>query len=111
MGRDAALTKIGEIKQKLIRVRGGNNKRRALSLPEVMFYDAKTKKMQKAKMINVEQNLANRHYKRANIITKGAIVNTDKGIIKITNRPGQEGIAQGVKIEFEVAQKTRSKKG
>lgn len=103
LGRHPALTKIGELKRKLIRTRGGNEKLRALALPEVLYYDPKTKKHDKAKMISVEENTANRHYKRSNIITKGAIVHTDKGYVKITNRPGQEGTAQGIKIEHTPA--------
>ena len=39
----------------------------------------------------VLENPANRHYVRRNIITKGTIVDTEKGKAIITSKPGQEG--------------------
>jgi len=36
---------------------------------------------------------------RMNVITKGAIIETDKGNVKVTNRPGQEGHVQGILIK------------
>ncbi len=109
MGRNAALTKIGSVKRKKIRTMGGNEKLRAISLTEVNYYDSKKKKADKAKMISVEENTANRHYKRANIITKGTLVKTDKGFIKVTNRPGQDGLVQGILLPDYVPVKSEKK--
>ena len=36
---------------------------------------------------------------RRNILTKGAIIETDAGKAKITNRPGQEGTVNAVLVE------------
>ncbi|MFH1511592.1 MAG: 30S ribosomal protein S8e, partial [Candidatus Woesearchaeota archaeon] len=33
-----------------------------------------------------------------NIITKGTIVDTDKGKVRITSRPGQDGTLNGVLV-------------
>ena len=53
--------------------------------------DAKTGKYVKAKIKTVVENPANRHFVRRNIMTRGCIIDTDKGKAKVTNRPGQEG--------------------
>ncbi len=63
--------------------------------------DPNTKKVMKAKILSVEENKANRHYERMNILTKGAIVKTDKGDAKITSRPSQDGIVNGVLVTKE----------
>ena len=49
-------------------------------------------KMQKAEIKNVIETPSNRFLARQNIITKGTIIETDLGRIRITNRPTQEGI-------------------
>ena len=50
-------------------------------------------------MLTVLENGANSHFVRRNIITKGAIVETEIGKAKITPRTGQKGIVNGVLIE------------
>jgi len=34
-----------------------------------------------------------------NVITKGAIVKTELGLVRVTSRPGQHGVVNGVLIE------------
>ena len=84
-------TVIGTPKVKTLRVKGGQNKKVVLRTEEINLYNAKTKKHSKAKLKVVKQNDANRNFVRRNILTKGTIVQTDKGLATITNRPGQEG--------------------
>ena len=43
-------------------------------------------------------NSANPNYVRRNIITKGAIVETPEGNAKVTSRPGQDGVINGILI-------------
>ena len=50
-------------------------------------------------IINVIENRANPNYVRRNIITKGAIVETEIGNAKVTSRPGQDGVVNGVIVE------------
>jgi small subunit ribosomal protein S8e len=38
---------------------------------------------------------------RRNIITKGAVVDTSVGKVKVTSRPGQHGIINGIIISSE----------
>jgi small subunit ribosomal protein S8e len=61
--------------------------------------DPDTKTFKKTKIISVEGNQANPHYVRRNIITKGAVVKTEMGSVRITSRPGQTGFLNGVLLE------------
>ncbi|MEM4398028.1 MAG: 30S ribosomal protein S8e [Candidatus Woesearchaeota archaeon] len=99
LGRTPTLTKIGKTAKKEIRVRGNNKKLRVLRTDEVNLYDPKTKKYSKAKIKIVVGNPANRHYVRRNIMTKGTIIQTDKGNARITSRPGQDGQINAVLVE------------
>jgi len=100
VGRNPSLTRVGDNKVRKIKVLGGNHKLRALSLKTINVYDAKKKKTIKAIIEDVMLNPANRHYVRMDVITKNAVLKTDKGFVKVTNRPGQEGIANGVFTEY-----------
>ncbi len=97
LGRPASLTKIGEKKVKKVRTLGGNIKNRALKDSKIIVLDGKKKIV--ANIIRVVENSANRHFVRMNVMTKGAIIETDKGKVKITNRPGQTGQIQGILVK------------
>ncbi|MBI4020100.1 MAG: 30S ribosomal protein S8e [Candidatus Aenigmarchaeota archaeon] len=92
-------TRIGARGAKIKRVRGGRHKVKVLAIEKVNVVSRKTKKATQAKIISVVQNAANPHYIRRNIITKGAIVKTDLGPVRITSRPGQDGTVNGVLVE------------
>lgn len=98
LGSLPTLTRIGERKLKRLRVKGGNSKFRLLSCSDINLYDPKTKKYSKAVIKTVVENPANRNYVRRNILTKGTIVDTDKGRARILNRPGQESIVNAMLI-------------
>ena len=86
-------TLIGKLRVKVKRVEGGNTKASLLSHDSICINDkGKTTKL---KIVGVEENPANVNYTRRNIITKGAIVKTEKGNVKITSRPGQTGTLFG----------------
>ena len=55
-------------------------------------------KSQKAKIQGVIES-HNPHYARQNIITKGAVLNTSVGKVKVTNRVGQDGLVNGVIVK------------
>jgi small subunit ribosomal protein S8e len=90
--------KIGEEKRKSKRVMGGNKK---TCLLKVKFVNVKIKNKnpKKVEIKDVLETPSNRFLARQNIITKGTIVKTELGKVKITNRPTQEGVANGVLIE------------
>ena len=99
LGSVPALTKIGEKRVKTQRTKGGNSKIRLLSENTLNLYDAKTKKHEKVKIINVVESPADINYVRRNILVKGTLVETEKGKARITNRPGQEGTINGVLVQ------------
>lgn len=98
LGREPALTRIGERKLASTRVAGANVKSRLLRDEKINLFDPKSKKYVKATLKRVVENPANRHYARRNILTKGSIVETDKGNARITSRPGQTGSVDGVLV-------------
>ncbi len=92
------IVKIGEEKRKIKRTRGGNKK---IFLLKTKFINVRTKdkKTKKTEIKNVLETPSNRFLARQNILTKGTIVDTEIGKVKITNRPTQEGIVNGILIE------------
>ncbi len=87
----SVLLQVGDRKIKLLRTLGGNTKITPLKVNEGDLFDPKSKKMSKVKIIRVLENKANRSYARRNIITKGAVIETDQGKAAVVNRPGQDG--------------------
>jgi len=91
------IIKLGEEKRKTIRVRGGNKK--AFLLKSKTINVKLGNKIKKLEMKNVIETPSNRFLARQNILTKGTIVETDLGKVRITNRPTQEGMVNGILIE------------
>ncbi len=98
MGNEPTLPTIGKEKVKCVRTAGGNSKVRVMAAIKINAIDLQTKKAVLATMKNVVDNPANRHYTRMNALTKGAIVDTDKGKVRITSRPAQDGCVNGVLV-------------
>ena len=73
-----------------------NQKVRVLRTNVVNVVDTKKNKTFKTKIIQVVENPANPHYVRRNIITKGAIIETEAGNARVTSRPGQHGVLNAV---------------
>lgn len=80
-----------DTKRKITTVRGGNPKVILLRTNQVNVLVSKGK-TQKAEIINVEETPQNRFFARENRLVKGAIIETNLGKAKITNRPSQEGM-------------------
>jgi len=92
------LTRLAERNTRKIRSRGGNKKEILLSCNIANLYIPKEKRYVKANIKTITDNAANRHFVRRNIITKGAIIETEFGKAKVTSRPGQEGVVNAVLI-------------
>ena len=99
LGREQAETRIGKVRAKVIRARGGNIKVRLFETRYANVVDPRTGKSQKAEIKRVIENKANPHYVRRHIITKGAIILTELGEAKVTSRPGQDGSVNAVLLE------------
>jgi len=98
IGRRPVLTSIGNKKINVIKTKGGGTKAKIMLTDIVNLFDPKTKKFSQTKVKIVTENPANRHYIRMNALTKGAIVDTDKGKVRITSRPSQDGCVNGVLV-------------
>jgi small subunit ribosomal protein S8e len=91
--------KLGKNKQKVLRGMGGNKKTVLLSSEFANVLNKETKKSKKVKIKNVLETPSNRFLARQNILVKSAIIETELGKAKITNRPSQEGHVQAVLIK------------
>jgi SSU ribosomal protein S8E len=98
LGREPAMTSIGERKLKKIRAKGGNEKFRLLQDNEVNLVVGKGI-VKKAKLIDVVENPSDIKLSRKKVITKGTIIKTDLGKAVITSRPGQDGVLNAILIE------------
>lgn len=99
IGLAPADTHIGEDKRKIVRTYGNNEKVRAL---RALYANVTTKadgKTKKVKIETVVENGANPNYVRRNLLTKGAIINTEIGRARIVSRPGQDGVINAVLVE------------
>ncbi len=100
MGRDFIPTFLApEERRRLLRVRGGNYKVMLLRATYANVANPGTGEVKKVKILRVVDNPANKNYPRRGIITKGAIIETELGLAKVTSRPGQNGVINAVLIE------------
>ncbi len=97
-GSPPSLTRLADRKTVRGRERGGSVKTRLLSASVANLCDTNAKKYLKARITTIIESPANRHFVRRNIMTKGALIETDKGKAKITSRPGQEGTVNAVLV-------------
>ena len=96
IARELQFPTIGERSVKLYRVRGANRKVRILVADRIQVYDPVTRTHKVARAISVRQNDANPNYVQRNIMNKGAVVETDLGLVRILSRPGQDGVLNAV---------------
>ncbi|AEH24127.1 30S ribosomal protein S8e [Pyrococcus yayanosii] len=103
LGREPANTRVAEKDQrKIIRTYGGNRKVRLTAAAYANVFD-ENGRGRKVKILRVIENPANRQFARRNIITKGAIIETEIGKARVTSRPGQDGVVNAVLIKEEKA--------
>jgi len=98
-GRSPTETTVGEPRFRVVDARGDNDKIRALStdVANVATDDGTVN----ATIEDVVENGANPNYARRNIVTKGAVVETDAGRARVTSRPGQTGHVNAVLLDDE----------
>ncbi|HTT73057.1 MAG TPA: 30S ribosomal protein S8e [Thermoplasmata archaeon] len=103
IARELQTATLGAGTVKQYRVRGANLKLRILTTQTINVFDPATQKMQRAKVITVRENPANPNYVQRNIITKGAILETELGLVRVRSRPGQDGVLNGVRLPAPAA--------
>lgn len=91
-------TEIGQEKKKKQRVMGGNFKLKLFATQYINITDPGTNKTKKVRILGFEENLASKDLNRRHVLTKGAIVETELGNARITSRPGQHGVLNGVLV-------------
>ena len=93
----ARIVKIGNRKTKLLVGRGKTTKLVSFlnNIVNVMVKG----KSKKSSIKNVLETPSNTFLARQNILIKGAIIETELGKAKITNRPSQEGNIQAILVE------------
>ena len=92
---------------KQVIARGGRPKMKLLSENKVSLANPKTRKVTIGTITSVKENRANPHFVRRNILTKGALIETDQGLARVTSRPGQDGVITAV-LEQPTKTQTRS---
>ena len=93
------LAYVGEADaRKNYRKRAGSQTVRILSVNQVNV-NMKGGKTVRATVKNVVGNDADPNYIRRNIVTKGAVLDTDQGLVKVTSRPGMHGVVSGILVE------------
>ena len=76
----------------------GGNKKVILFSGKIINVNQKGK-TKKTEIKNVLETPSNKFFARQDILTKGTIVETELGKVRITNRPSQEGIINGTIVE------------
>ncbi len=99
IGKEPVFTFVGSEKRQVSRVYGANVKVRLLKSQFANVVDPATNVAQKAKIITVKESPANPNYVQRNIITKGAVIQTELGPAKVTSRPGQDGSINAILLK------------
>ena len=90
---------VGETdSRKNYRKRAGSQTVRTLSVNQVNV-NTNDGKTVRATVKTVVGNDADPNFVRRNIVTKGAVLETDKGLVRVTSRPGMHGVVSGVLVE------------
>ena len=90
LGREPAETRLDEKRLKKIRTRGGNEKLRLSTANKINVTNPDDNTTEVVDIIGVIENSANPNYVR---------VETSKGNAKVTSRPGQDGVINGILIK------------
>ena len=94
VGGTFTATKVSTKEKRTVKRGRGNTGK--VKLRTAKFVNVLTKEgMKKVTLRTVLETPDNRHYARQNILTRGAIVDTEIGKVKITNRVGQDGVVNG----------------
>ncbi|MEM0128714.1 MAG: 30S ribosomal protein S8e [Thermoplasmata archaeon] len=99
IARELQTATVGPGTVKPYRVRGGNRKLRILTASTVNVFDPATRTTRSARIVTVRENPANPNYVQRNIITKGAILETEVGLVRVLSRPGQDGVLNGRRVD------------
>jgi small subunit ribosomal protein S8e len=89
---------LGKDKKRKIRMQGGHIKTVLLATDTANVFNKNEKRGKKVKITNVLEVPSNRFLARKNVLVKGALIETELGKARITNRPSQEASVQAILI-------------
>ncbi|MEM4348031.1 MAG: 30S ribosomal protein S8e [Candidatus Anstonellaceae archaeon] len=92
VGGPFTATKVGKQDIRQMQRKRGNTFKVKLKTAHFANVLGKDGKIHKVSIRTVLETPDNRHYARQNIITKGAIIDTELGKAKVINRVGQDGV-------------------
>ncbi len=103
IGREQQYAFLGPTRLKIYRTKGANVKVRILKGEFANVLDPRTSTTKKVKIVTVKGNPSNPNFVTRNIMTKGATIQTELGLARITSRPGQDGVINAVLVTAEKA--------
>lgn len=85
-------------KRESVRLRGGGEKTVAT---KVKFVNVSMPggKTQKVSIKMVEDNPADKDFRRENVLSMGGVLDTELGKVKVTSRPSQDGVVNAVLLK------------
>jgi small subunit ribosomal protein S8e len=101
MGREPIETSIAPERKKIVRTRGGNAKIKAYASEMINVTDPSNNVTKRVTIKGLDKNTASVDYQRRSIITKGAVLETEMGLVRVTSRPGQTGQINGILLQEE----------
>lgn len=101
IGKDPVYAKLSETEiKKPLKKRASRKTTKAITLVGANQANINIKgKSKKVKILAVRENAANRHFVRRNVITKGAVIDTEAGLAKVTSRPTRDGVVNAILIK------------
>ncbi len=100
IGREQQFATIGPQRLKLYRTKGRNQKVRILAAEWANITDPKSGATKRVKIVTVKDNPSDPHFVTRNIVTRGAVIQTELGMAKVTSRPGQDGVVNAVLVKI-----------
>jgi small subunit ribosomal protein S8e len=92
-------TAVGETVSSHKRTRGGSWNFGLRYANKANVFDPSTSKTVKTDIVRVTANPANREYERRGVITRGATIETKLGKARVTSKPSDDGVVNGVLIK------------
>ncbi len=89
-------TAVGETIRSPKRTRGGKLNFGLRYANKANIYDPSTSKTVSTDILRVTANPANREYERRGVITRGATIETKLGKAKVTSKPSDDGVVNGI---------------
>ncbi|RLF03429.1 MAG: 30S ribosomal protein S8e [Thermoprotei archaeon] len=99
MGRPPIETALGPQRVIVVRTRGGNLKAKVKFAEYANVTDPETGQSRKVRILRVIANPSSKDYDRRGIITRGALIETELGVARVTSRPGQDGVVNAVLVK------------